>query len=118
MLAGKQVRVRHARDRIIPFYIPLDDAWVEVAGRLLDLFRGQEGRARGELEEELKQSFAADPKQLVHQGLAKLLEDRYQTIKDFGIDLRRLKQFLETGEVTSSASPSGRASESPTEQAL
>lgn len=33
-------------------------------------------------------------------------------------DLRRLKQYLETGEVTSSASPSGRASESPTEQAL
>jgi uncharacterized membrane protein len=33
-------------------------------------------------------------------------------------DLRRLKQFLETGEITSSASPSGRESESPTEQAL
>ena len=33
-------------------------------------------------------------------------------------DLRRLKQFLETGEVTSSASPSGREGESPTEQAL
>jgi uncharacterized membrane protein len=33
-------------------------------------------------------------------------------------DLRRVKQFLETGEVTSSASPSGRKSESPTEQAL
>jgi uncharacterized membrane protein len=33
-------------------------------------------------------------------------------------DLRRLKQFLETGEVTSSASPSGRKNESPTEQAL
>jgi uncharacterized membrane protein len=33
-------------------------------------------------------------------------------------DLRRLKQFLETGEITSSASPSGRRSESPTEQAL
>lgn len=33
-------------------------------------------------------------------------------------DLRRLKQFLETGEVTSSASPSGRDSEAPTEQAL
>lgn len=32
-------------------------------------------------------------------------------------DLRRLKQFLETGEVTSSASPSGR-DEDPTEQAL
>lgn len=33
-------------------------------------------------------------------------------------DLRRLKQFLETGEITSSASPSGRTSESPTEQKL
>jgi hypothetical protein len=31
-------------------------------------------------------------------------------------DLRRLKQFLETGEVTSSAGPSGREGESPTEQ--
>ena len=33
-------------------------------------------------------------------------------------DLRRLKQFLETGEVTSSASPSGRSSEDPTKQSL
>jgi uncharacterized membrane protein len=33
-------------------------------------------------------------------------------------DLRRLKQLLETGEISSSAGPSGRASESPTEQAL
>ena len=33
-------------------------------------------------------------------------------------DLRRLKQYLETGEVTSSASPSGRRSEDPTEQYL
>ncbi len=33
-------------------------------------------------------------------------------------DLRRLKQLIETGEITSSASPSGRKSESPTEQSL
>ncbi len=33
-------------------------------------------------------------------------------------DLRRFKQLMETGEVTSSASPSGRKNESPTEQAL
>ena len=33
-------------------------------------------------------------------------------------ELRRLKQYLETGEVTSSAGPSGRKDESPTEQAL
>lgn len=31
-------------------------------------------------------------------------------------DLRRFKQLMETGEVTSSASPSGRKSENPTEQ--
>lgn len=31
-------------------------------------------------------------------------------------DLRRFKQLMETGEVTSSASPSGRKSESPTKQ--
>ena len=33
-------------------------------------------------------------------------------------DLRRFKQLMETGEVTNSASPSGRKSESPTVQAL
>jgi uncharacterized membrane protein len=33
-------------------------------------------------------------------------------------DLRRLKQLLETGEISSSAGPSGRESEAPTEQAL
>ena len=33
-------------------------------------------------------------------------------------DLRRFKQLMETGEVTTSASPSGRASEDPTKQYL
>jgi uncharacterized membrane protein len=33
-------------------------------------------------------------------------------------DLRRFKQLMETGEVTSSASPSGRSSEDPTKQYL
>ena len=33
-------------------------------------------------------------------------------------DLRRFKQLMETGEVTTSASPSGRKSEDPTQQAL
>nr|WP_233222425.1 SRPBCC family protein [Sphingomonas deserti] len=33
-------------------------------------------------------------------------------------DLRRFKQLMETGEVTSSASPSGRRSEDPTKQYL
>lgn len=61
--------------------------------------------------------FAYDPPGgVIGEWIAKLLqrEPNVQARRD----LRRLKQFLETGEVTSSASPSGRASESPTEQAL
>ncbi|MGH7170426.1 MAG: DUF790 family protein, partial [Gemmataceae bacterium] len=77
MLTGKMVSVRYARDRIIPRYLDVSDpGWLEVAERLLTLFRGQEGRTRGELEEEQSELFGDDPSQLVHQGLAKLLEDR------------------------------------------
>ncbi len=77
MLTGKMVSVRYARDRIIPRYLDANDpGWREVAERLLMLFRGQEGRTRGELEEEQSELFGDDPSQLVHQGLAKLLEDR------------------------------------------
>ena len=77
MLTGKMVRVRYARDRIVPHYIKTDDpAWLETAERLLELFRGQEGKTRGELEDGQREAFGDDPGQLVHQGLAKLLEDR------------------------------------------
>jgi uncharacterized protein len=77
MLTGKLVRARYARDRIVPHYLnPADPGWLEVAERLLGLFRGQEGRTRGELEEDQREAFGDDPGQLVHQGLAKLLEDR------------------------------------------
>lgn len=56
------------------------------------------------------------PGGVIGEWIAKLLqrEPNVQTRRD----LRRFKQFMETGEVTSSASPSGRKSESPTEQAL
>jgi uncharacterized protein len=50
--------------------------WQEVAERLLELFRGREGQSRGELEDDIRETFDSDPQQLVHQGLAKLLEDR------------------------------------------
>lgn len=77
MLTGNQVRVRFYRDRIVPLYLDADDAaWLEAAEQLLEMFRGQEDRTRGELDEEIKETFGSDPKQLVHQGLAKLLEDR------------------------------------------
>src|SRR6266849_7167646 len=77
MLTGKMVRVRYARERIVPSYIDgADPGWLETAERLLALFRTQNGHTRGELEEELEEAFGDDSAQLVHQGLAKLLEDR------------------------------------------
>src|SRR2546425_113435 len=77
MLTGKMLRVRHARNRIVPCYLdPSDSHWLEAAEQLLELFRGQEGRTRGELEDDVREIFGDDPNQLVYQGLAKLLEDR------------------------------------------
>src|SRR5579871_1347604 len=77
MLTGKLVRVRFARNRIIPHYLDASDpTWLAVAERLLEVFRTQQGRTRGCLEEDLRESFGNDPSQLIHQGLAKLLEDR------------------------------------------
>src|SRR5260370_36292155 len=77
MLTGKMVRVRYARDRIVPHYLGVqDEGWRETAERLLELFRGREGKTRGELEDEQREAFGDDPGQLVHQGLVKLLEDR------------------------------------------
>jgi uncharacterized membrane protein len=53
------------------------------------------------------------PGGVVGKGLAKLFqrEPHIQARRD----LRRFKQLIETGEVATNASPSGRASESPTE---
>ncbi len=65
----------------------------------------------------IRATIAYDPPGgLIGEWIAKLFqrEPAIQARRD----LRRVKQFLETGEVTSSASPSARKSESPTEQAL
>ena len=65
----------------------------------------------------VRATFSYDPPGgVIGEWIAKLFqrEPAIQTRRD----LRRFKQFMETGEVASSASPSGRESESPTEQAL
>ena len=62
----------------------------------------------------VRATFSYDPPGgVIGEWIAKFLQREPQTRRD----LRRLKQFLETGEVTSSASPSGR-DEDPTEQHL
>jgi predicted nuclease of restriction endonuclease-like RecB superfamily len=77
MLTGKMVRVRYARDRILPYYLDVrDESWRLLAEQMIELFRAQEGRTRGELEEDLDETFGDEASTLVHQGLAKLLEDR------------------------------------------
>lgn len=76
MLTGKQVRVRYARDRIVPYYLDVrDESWQAVAEQLLEIYRSMQGASRGELEDLISETFGEEST-LVHQGLAKLLEDR------------------------------------------
>lgn len=77
MLTGKMVRVKQGRGRITPLYIDTHSAdWIEVCERLLEVYRDRVGTSRGEFEADLKELFGDDPAQLIHQGLAKLVEDR------------------------------------------
>jgi len=77
MLTGKMVRARPHGNRVVALYLDTKKPeLVETAERLLDIFRGQQGSSRGELEEDLRETFENSPAQLIVQGLAKLLEDR------------------------------------------
>src|SRR3954470_598320 len=99
MLTGKQVRVRYARDRILPYYLDIrDETWQLVAEQLLELVRGQEGKTRGELEAEVEEAFG-DESSLVHQGLAKLVEDRcdFEVVSDSPPDKIRAAVFRIAG---------------------
>lgn len=112
MLTGKLVRVRYARDRIVPSYLDTsDEEWQETAERLLTLFRGQTGRTRGELQEEVRETFGDDHRQLVHQGLAKLLEDRctFEVEADAPPDKVRETVFLAAAQARASPAAFDRA---------
>src|SRR5215213_7680859 len=54
------------------------------------------GKTRGEMEEEIQETIGDNPTQLVHQGLAKLLEDRceFEVDSDLAPDELREKVFL------------------------
>jgi len=85
MLTGKMVRVRVARNKLIPVYLsPSDRQWLGLAEQLCFAFDDAAGKTRGELEEALTEITGDGPTQLVHQGLAKLLEDRceYEVFAD------------------------------------
>lgn len=102
MLTGNLVRVRNSRKRLIPAYLDVGDgAWREVAEHLLEIFRTLAGRTRGEMEEDVREVIGDHPSQLVHQGLAKLLEDRceFEVDSELPPDELREKVFLAAAEV-------------------
>src|SRR5579871_5381650 len=77
MLTGKMVRVRYARDRLIPVYLDVADPQaLQLAGQLIALFAGAIGQPRGQIEAEADELFGDLPNPQIYQGLAKLLEDR------------------------------------------
>jgi len=76
MLTGKQVRVRVAKNKLLPMYLDDSAHWRHLAGQLLAVYRGAVGRTRGEIEGELANFGGDGPQNLILQGLAKLLEDR------------------------------------------
>src|SRR5262245_40183113 len=77
MLPTNLVRVKFARNRIVPQFLdPSVESWRDIAEQMLQVFREKNGISRGELEQEIEDAIGNHPGQLVHQGLAKLLEDR------------------------------------------
>src|SRR5687767_2168194 len=116
MLTGKQVRVRHARNKLVPQYLdPANQGWLAVAEQILFAFRNAPGRTRGEIEEELADVVGEGPRALVHQGLAKLLEDRcdFEVTSDHPPDEIREAVFraaaVHRAEVAKSHAPFDRA---------
>ncbi|HEV3143150.1 MAG TPA: DUF790 family protein [Gemmataceae bacterium] len=77
MLPANLVRVKFARNRVAPQFLDAGvETWREVAEQMLEVFRRQQGISRGDLEDEIEDAIGNHPGQLVHWGLAKILEDR------------------------------------------
>ena len=96
MLTGNLVRVRVAKSRVIPLYLDrASESWLEVAESLLLIFRGGVGMTRGEIAEEIEAVVGKGMATLVHQGLAKVLEDRaeFEVVADVPPDQLREKVF-------------------------
>ena len=112
MLTSNLVRVRHHKDRVKPWFLDAGDpSWRQWAETLLVLYRGAVGRSRGELEEEIAETFGGLPNPQVHQGLAKLLEDRcdFEVVSGHPPDEVREAMFRAASERRQSGKPFVRA---------
>ncbi len=95
MLTGKLVRVRYARNRILPVWLDVDSAeWRDAAEQLLGIFRGAAGSTRGELDAEVDAAFGDLAAQLVYRGLAKLLEDRCEFEVEAGLPPEQIREAV------------------------
>ena len=92
MLTGNLVRVKFAKNKIVPQYLsPSHGGWLGLAEQLLRGFRQSPGRTRGEIYEELAEVIGEGQPALVPRGLADLLEDRceFEVNSDFPPDVIR-----------------------------
>lgn len=111
MLTGNLVRVRHARNKLVPLYLePTDDGWLGAAEQLLFAFRDAPGRTRGEVLADLADLVGEGPRSLVHKGLLDLLEDRceFEVLADLPPDALREKVFQTAVQHRQAAAAAGR----------
>src|SRR5262245_28736544 len=77
MLTGKLVRVRHAKNKLVPLYVPpADEGLLALAEQIILAYRNSPGRTRGEIDDDLRDYIPEGPRGLLPGGLAKLCEDR------------------------------------------
>ncbi len=117
MLTGDLIRVKYAKQRVIPLYIDREAShWLEAAESLLLLYREGIGMTRGEIESEVDALFGGGGKATqVHRGLAKVLEDRaeFEVVADVPPEEVREKVFSAAAEyrknlIAESSSPGHR----------
>jgi predicted nuclease of restriction endonuclease-like RecB superfamily len=77
MLTGKLVRVKHAKNKLVPLYVtPTEEGLLALAEQIIFAYRNAPGRTRGEIDEDLHDYIPEGPRGLLPAGLAKLCEDR------------------------------------------
>jgi uncharacterized protein len=111
MLTGNLVRVKVAKQRVIPLYLnPESPDWLEVAESLLVIFREGAGRTRGEIQTEVDELVGEGLSTLAHRGLAKVLEDRaeFEVVADVAPDLLREKVFTAAAQFRKNQLPPAR----------
>ncbi len=110
MLTGKLVRVRHARNKLVPLYVEANEpALLALAEQLVLAYQLSLGRTRGEVADEFADLIPEGPRGLLPAGLAKLLEDRceFEVAADHPPDELRQSVFTAAATARAQASREG-----------